>query len=104
VPAGGRFQVADIKARHIPITVKCDIHPWMSGRIAVLKNPYFAVTDADGNFEIKDAPAGDLRLVMWQEEGGWVVADGARKSQGKKITIKAGDTTDLGKIPLKPAE
>jgi hypothetical protein len=104
VPAGGQFKVEDIKARNIPIMVKCDIHPWMSGRIAVLKNPYFAVTDEDGNFEIKDAPAGDLRLVIWQEEAGWVVADGKKRSDGKKITVKAGETTDLGKIPLKPAD
>jgi hypothetical protein len=104
VPAGGQFKVEDIKARNIPIMVKCDIHPWMSGRIAVMKHPYFAVTDEDGNFEIKDAPAGDFRLVIWQEEAGWVVADGKKRSDGKKVTIKAGETTDIGKIPLKPAE
>jgi plastocyanin len=104
VPAGGQFKVEDIKARNLPIMVKCDIHPWMSGRIAVLKNPYFAVTDEDGNFEIKDAPAGNFRLVIWQEEAGWVVSDGKKRSDGKKITIKAGETTDLGKFPLKPAD
>jgi plastocyanin len=101
VPASGKFKVEEIKARPIPIMVKCDIHPWMSGRIAVLKNPYFAVTDADGNFEIKDAPAGDFRLVIWHEEAGWVVGDAKPSRNGKKITIKAGDTTDLGKVPLK---
>ncbi|HTU20344.1 MAG TPA: hypothetical protein VMG10_19930 [Gemmataceae bacterium] len=103
VPAGAKFKVEDIKARAIPIMVKCDIHPWMSGRIAVLKNPYFAVTDMDGTFEIKDAPAGDFRLVIWHEEGGWVIHDSKRWRDGQKITIKAGETTDLGKIPMKPA-
>jgi plastocyanin len=101
VPAGGKFTVEDIKARPIPIMVKCDIHPWMGGRIAVLKNPYFAVTDADGNFEIKDAPAGDFRLVIWHEEAGWVIGDAKPTRNGKKITIKAGETTDLGKVPMK---
>jgi plastocyanin len=104
VPAGGRFKVEDIAARPLPMLVKCDIHPWMSGRIAVLKHPYFAVTDADGKFEIKDAPAGDFRLVIWQEEAGWVVGDTKPNKNGKKITIKDGDTTDLGKIPLKAAK
>ncbi len=104
VPPGGQFKVEDIPARPLPITVKCDIHPWMGGRIAVLKNPYFAVTDEDGNFEIKDAPAGDFRLVIWHEASGWVVGDGKPSRNGKKITIKAGETTDLGKFPFKPAQ
>lgn len=101
IPAGGSFKVEDIKARNLPMMVKCDIHTWMRGWVAVLKNPYFAVTDADGKFEIKDAPAGDLRLVVWHEEVGWVVFDGKKRRDGKKITIKAGETTDLGTIPLK---
>lgn len=104
LPAGGRLTIEDIKARWIPITVKCDIHPWMSGWIAVLKNPYFAVTDEDGNFEIKDAPAGNLRLVIWHEKAGWVSGDAKPTKNGKKVAIKAGQTTDLGKFSLKPAE
>jgi hypothetical protein len=104
VPPGGKFKVEDIAARPIPITVKCDIHAWMSGRIAVLKHPYFAVTDENGNFEIKDAPAGDFRLVIWHEETGWVVGDTTPSRNGKKITIVAGKTTDLGKFPMKPAK
>jgi hypothetical protein len=104
LPGGGRLTIEEIKARPIPITVKCDVHPWMSGWIAVLKNPYFAVTDADGNFEIKDAPAGDFRLVIWHEKAGWVIGDTKPTKNGKKITIKAGETTNLGQIPLKPAE
>jgi hypothetical protein len=104
VPSGGKFKVEEIKARYLPILVKCDIHPWMSGRIAVLKNPYFVVTDKDGKFEIKDAPAGNFRLVIWHEEGGWVIHDRKRWRDGQKIIIKAGATTDLGKIPMKRAD
>ncbi len=103
VPAGGSFKVEDIKARPLPMIVKCDIHPWMSGRIAVLKHPYFVVTDADGNFEIKDAPAGNFRLVISHEEG-WVLGEPKPSKNGKKIAIKAGQTTDLGDIRWKPAE
>jgi len=102
VPSKGKFELKDIVARPIPIQVKCDIHPWMGGKIAVLKNPYFAVTDDDGKFEIKDAPAGDFRLVVWHEKQGWVVGDEKPSSMGKKITIKDGAATDLGALPLKP--
>ena len=33
----------------------------------VLDIPYFAVTDDKGNFEIKNAPAGTQKVVVWQE-------------------------------------
>ncbi len=103
VPAGGKFKVEDIMARPIPMSVKCDIHGWMNAKIAVLKNPYFAVTDDDGKFEIKDAPAGMYRLVIWHEGMGWVLGDKEPSKMGKKITIKNGETTDLGEVPLKPS-
>ena len=32
------------------IRVKCDVHPWEFGYICVSDHPFFAVTDADGNF------------------------------------------------------
>jgi hypothetical protein len=102
VPSKGKFKVEDIVARPIPISVKCDIHGWMSAKIAVLNHPYFAVTDDDGKFEIKDAPAGDFRVVVWHEKQGWVLGDGKPTGMGKKITITDGKATDLGKVPLKP--
>jgi hypothetical protein len=38
----------------IAISVKCNVHPWMRSYIAMLKNPYFAVTGKNGGFELKD--------------------------------------------------
>ncbi|HTU88987.1 MAG TPA: hypothetical protein VMF69_02720 [Gemmataceae bacterium] len=105
LPPGTQLKLEDLKARRqTPLSIACNIHGWMTGKVFVLPNPYFAVTDADGNFEIRDAPAGDFRLVVWHEEIGWVAGDGKPSKNGKKITIKAGDTTDLGKIPMKPTE
>lgn len=37
------------------VQLRCDVHAEMAAYILVMKNPYFAVTDADGNFEIPDA-------------------------------------------------
>jgi hypothetical protein len=104
LPPGGQIKVADAKARPMPINVACNIHGWMSGKIFVLKNPYFAVTNDDGKFEIKNAPAGEYRLVAWHEGMGWVLGDKEPNKKGKKITIKDGGTTDLDKIPLKPSK
>src|SRR5262249_8550197 len=41
------------------IALSCGAHPWMKGSLWVFDHPYFAVTDKDGNFEIKGAPAGN---------------------------------------------
>src|SRR5215469_9889729 len=47
----------------------CNVHPEMSGYVVVTPTPYFAVTDKDGNFEIKNIPAGKYRLKTWSEDG-----------------------------------
>ena len=47
----------------------CNVHPEMSGYVVVVATPYFAVTDKDGNFVIKDVPAGKYTLKTWSEEG-----------------------------------
>lgn len=101
VPPGKQFTLENLKARRqTPLLIACNIHGWMTGKVFVLPNPYFAVTDADGKFEIKDAPAGDFRIVVWHEATGWVVGDDKPSKNGKKITIKDKETTDLGKILL----
>src|ERR1700761_690695 len=38
----------------IMIPVKCNIHSWMHAFIGVLDNPYFAVSQEDGKFAIKN--------------------------------------------------
>lgn len=47
----------------------CNVHPEMSGYVVVVPTPYFAVTDKDGNFQIKDIPAGKYTLKTWSEDG-----------------------------------
>jgi plastocyanin len=47
----------------------CNVHPEMSGYVVVVSTPYFAVTDKDGNFEIKNVPAGKYTLKTWSEDG-----------------------------------
>jgi hypothetical protein len=42
---------------------KCDVHPWMFAYMTVVDHPYFAVTDKDGNFTIKDVPAGKYTIT-----------------------------------------
>jgi plastocyanin len=51
------------------VALLCNVHPEMSGYIIVAPTPYFAVTDKDGNFEIKNVPAGKYTLKTWSEDG-----------------------------------
>jgi hypothetical protein len=47
----------------------CNVHPEMSGYVVVAPTPYFAVTDKEGNFVIKDIPDGAYTLKTWSEVG-----------------------------------
>jgi plastocyanin len=59
------FQFNDLGAA----SLLCNVHPEMSGYVVVVPTPYFAVTDKDGNFEIKNIPAGKYTLKTWGEDG-----------------------------------
>jgi plastocyanin len=69
----------------VMIRVKCNIHSWMRAYIGVLDHPYFAVTGADGSFEIPNLPPGDYVIEAWQEALG---------SQDQKITITPAGTVE----------
>src|SRR5690606_42100463 len=47
--------------------VFCDIHSHMNAFILVFSHPYFAVTAADGRFELGRVPPGEYRLAIWHE-------------------------------------
>jgi Polysaccharide lyase family 4, domain II/Copper binding proteins, plastocyanin/azurin family len=47
----------------------CNVHPEMSAFLVVAPTPYFAVTDSDGSYEIKDVPPGTYTLKTWSEDG-----------------------------------
>ena len=42
------------------VPFKCDVHPWMRAWVAVVPHPFFAVTGADGRYEIRGLPAGHV--------------------------------------------
>jgi plastocyanin len=50
--------------------VRCGRHAWMSGILNVSPTPFFAVTGADGKFELKGLPAGEYTLGFVQEKIG----------------------------------
>lgn len=92
----GKDHTLSLEYEPDPIGVSCGAHPWMRGKIWVFKHPYFAVTDAQGRFEIKLAPAGLQQLVVWHEEAGFLPS-----KSGQPIEVKADGVTDLGEIKVK---
>jgi len=51
------------------VPLLCNVHPEMSGIIFVVPTPYFAVTDKDGNYVIKNVPPGQYTLKTGSENG-----------------------------------
>jgi len=63
------------------VRVGCNIHDWMSGVIFVLPTEYFATTDANGAFAIKNVPAGSHTVLAWHERSAQKVGATAQPVQ-----------------------
>ena len=51
-------------------TLYCNIHPQMSAVVVVRDNPYFTMAAKDGSFRIAGLPAGEYKVIAWQERSG----------------------------------
>jgi plastocyanin len=85
-PRKGMESTKTFDKKEVMIPVGCDVHPWMRAYIAVLDNPFFAVTDEDGKYEIKGLPAGEYEVEAVHEK---------LKTQSGKITVKDGEKATL---------
>jgi len=102
IPAESQGVTKQLKQERFPIPYGCNIHPWMKGHLLVLDHPYMAVSGADGSFEIKNLPAGEHEFQFWHEVRGGLEVKNWKRGQAK-ITIKAGEPTDLENIEV-PAD
>lgn len=59
-----------MKDEEVLLRIGCDIHRWMTAYVGVVNNPYFAVTDAAGAFQIDKVPPGTYTIDVWQERFG----------------------------------
>jgi hypothetical protein len=67
----------------------CDVHNWMFAWVTVVDNPYFAVTDKDGKYTIKNVPAGKYKIVALHRKA-------APTGVEKDVDVTAGGgTTDF---------
>ena len=95
--AGGSYKPEKaLEFQKNPATIACNIHPWMQGRVVIFDHPYFALTDADGKFEIKNAPEGKFRIFYRHEPGYHKGREGAK---GFAVDI-AGPTLEMKPLEL----
>ena len=82
----GSGPIEDKYARPEFIPVKCNIHPWMKGTLAVMKNSHYAITAVDGEFKLPNLPPGNYTITAWHESYG---------EQTQQVTISGGETKAL---------
>lgn len=100
IPPNGEYLHQFQRAQRVPVPINCSIHPWMNAWVLPRDNPYFAVTDEEGNFEIKNLPAGELEFQAWQEKVGYLEAKDDWRRGRFEVEIEDGKTVDLGTIKL----
>lgn len=83
----GKLELVYKKSEQAPFPVTCDFHGWMKAWHFPVDHPYAALTDADGNFEIRDLPAGNHEFVVWHE-----AAKGQFVERKLKVSIQPGET------------
>jgi Carboxypeptidase regulatory-like domain len=64
------------------IPVKCNVHPWMHGNFAVMKNSHYAVSGEDGGFKLPNLPPGKYTVTAWHESYG---------EQSQEVTISGSE-------------
>ncbi|TWT99735.1 hypothetical protein Pla108_06780 [Botrimarina colliarenosi] len=67
VPPDGRREFDLVKPERRPIGVRCNVHPFMQAWVVVRDDPFAAVTDESGEFELAELPSGEWRLRFWRE-------------------------------------
>jgi len=71
---------------------KCNQHPWMKAYVNVAANPFYAVSGADGKFEIKGLPPGSYIIAAIHEAIGeqtQAVTIGPKQDKAIEFTFAA---------------
>jgi plastocyanin len=66
----GQPQTKQFLKPELMIPVRCNNHPWMNAFVNVSATPFFAVSDADGHFDVRGLPPGEYTLAAVHEKLG----------------------------------
>jgi plastocyanin len=82
----GAPPIEDKYARAEFIPIKCNIHPWMKGTLAVMKNSHYMITTGDGEFKLPNLAPGNYTITAWHESYG---------EQTQEVTITGSETKSV---------
>ncbi len=68
------------------VALLCNVHSEMSAYVVVVETPYFAVTEKDGGYTIKNVPPGNYVLKTWHE---------SLKPQSKEIQVPTSASVEV---------
>jgi len=77
------------RPEHYIFRTQCGVHDYMQSWGIAVGNPYYAVTDDKGFYEIENIPPGTYYLLAWHPN---------MPVQAQEVTIKSNKTTEVGFI------
>jgi plastocyanin len=80
------------------VELRCDVHAEMAAYIMVLKNPYFAITDDQGRYEIPDSKhleQNGIKEIKNLPPGKYVLKTWHEKLKSKKQTVIVPDNGNI---------
>ena len=94
-PTKGMVSERSFSSPEIFVQFRCDVHPWMFAYVAVLEQPWFAVTDTNGVFKLPSGlPPGKYTIEAIHPKAGAVsketeVRIGEKKSLDFSLRVPA---------------
>ena len=85
-PFKGMETIKKFDNTELPVRFKCDVHKWMGAYAGVFNHPFFAVTNDQGVFEIKNLPPGNYVIEAWHEKYG---------TQTQNVTVTGSEAKTL---------
>ena len=68
------------------VPLLCNVHPDMAAYVIVAPTPYFAVSNASGEYKIENVPDGSYTVTVWHE---------GAKNQSKPVTASGESKADF---------
>lgn len=65
VPKSSQVRTAFVRPDAEGFIIKCNLHPFLQTHGFLVQNPYYTVTDSNGNFFIENIPPGTYEVVAW---------------------------------------
>lgn len=65
MPVTSQVRSAFIKPGAPEFILKCNLHPFLQTRGLIVENPYYVISDSEGNFTIDNIPPGTYEVTAW---------------------------------------